>query len=146
MTEAPFWKTKTLEEMTREEWESLCDGCARCCLLKLENEETGDVFYTDVACKLLDIHACRCTRYKDRQKIVHDCVTLTPDNVRGLTWMPSTCAYRLVLEGKDLYHWHPLVTGDPDSTLKSGMSVRGRVTPENEAADDLEDRIVEWPE
>jgi hypothetical protein len=141
----PFWRTKTLKEMTREEWESLCDGCARCCLLKLENVDTGDVFYTDVACKLLDLQACRCTRYKERSKLVHDCVTLTPENLHELSWMPSTCAYRLVQEGKDLYDWHPLKSGDPDSVHKSGMSVRGRVIPEK-GAPDLEDRIVEWPE
>ena len=146
MSEVPFWKRKRLDEMTRQEWESLCDGCARCCLLKLENDETGDVFYTDVACKLLDLHACRCTKYKQRQKIVHDCVALTPENVKGLTWMPSTCAYRLVLEGKDLYPWHPLVSGDPESVHKAGISVRGKAIPEKGAPEDLEDRIVEWPE
>jgi uncharacterized cysteine cluster protein YcgN (CxxCxxCC family) len=145
VSEKPFWLRKTLKEMTSAEWESLCDGCARCCLLKLENIETGDVFYTDVACKLLDLHACRCTRYKERQKLVHDCVRLTPENLFELSWMPSTCAYRLVHEGKDLYWWHPLKTGDPDSVHKAGMSVRGRVIPEK-GAPDLEDRIVEWPE
>jgi len=147
VSDEPFWKRKRLDEMTGEEWESLCDGCARCCLLKLENVDTGDVFYTDVACRLLDIGACRCTHYKDRRKFVHDCVSLTPKNVGKLDWMPSTCAYRLVHEGKDLYGWHPLVSGDSDSVHKAGMSVRGRVVPEKSVDDDdLEDHIVEWPE
>ena len=142
--ELPFWKRKTLTQMTKSEWESLCDGCARCCLNKLENDATGQGQYTDVACRLLDTHACRCTSYKDRKKFVPDCVILTAANVKKLTWMPSTCAYRLVAEGKDLYWWHPLVSGDPETVHAAGISVRGRVVSERDT-DDLENHVVGWP-
>ena len=142
--EPPFWKRKTLAQMSKTEWESLCDGCARCCLNKLENDATGEVQYTDVACRLLDTHACRCTSYRDRKKFVPDCVILTPRNVKRLDWMPSTCAYRLVAEGKDLYWWHPLVSGDPETVHAAGISVRGRVVSERET-DDLESHVVGWP-
>lgn len=145
MNDTPFWKTKRLEEMSPDEWESLCDGCARCCLAKLEDEDTGEIAYTNVACRLLDMGSCQCTRYPERSRYVPDCITLTPDNVDRLPWMPSTCAYRLVAEGKDLPAWHPLVSGDPQSVHWAGISVRGRVVPEREAQD-LEDYIVAWPE
>lgn len=145
MTEAPFWQQKALTEMTRDEWESLCDGCGRCCLLKLEDEESGEIAYTDIACRLLDIGACRCTDYKNRQKEVTDCVALEPGNIKALGWMPSSCAYRRLSEGKDLAWWHPLVSGDPDTVHQAGISVRGRVVPEDRG-DDPEDRIVTWPE
>ena len=131
--------------MSPDEWESLCDGCARCCLAKLEDEDTGEIAYTNVACRLLDMGSCQCTRYPERSRYVPDCITLTPDNVDRLPWMPSTCAYRLVAEGKDLPAWHPLVSGDPQSVHWAGISVRGRVVPEREAQD-LEDYIVAWPE
>jgi len=142
--ERPFWKRKRLAEMSRGEWESLCDGCAKCCLAKLEDQETGEIAYTNVACRLLDLGACRCTRYAERTRFVPDCVTLTPENVSRLTWMPSTCAYRLLAEGKDLPDWHPLVSGDPDSVHRAGISVRGRVVAERDAVE-LEDFIVTWP-
>jgi len=142
--ELPFWKRKTLTEMSKAEWESLCDGCARCCLNKLENDATGEVQYTDVACRLLDSHACRCTSYVDRRRFVPDCVILTTRNVKRLTWMPSTCAYRLVAQGKDLYWWHPLVSGDPETVHAAGISVRGRVVSERDT-DDLENHVVGWP-
>ena len=145
MNDTPFWKTKRLEEMSPDEWESLCDGCARCCLAKLEDEDTGEIAYTNVACRLLDMGSCQCTRYPEWSRYVPDCITLTPDNVDRLPWMPSTCAYRLVAEGKDLPAWHPLVSGDPQSVHWAGISVRGRVVPEREAQD-LEDYIVAWPE
>ncbi|NKB20470.1 MAG: YcgN family cysteine cluster protein [Alphaproteobacteria bacterium] len=141
----PFWKRKTLPEMTRTEWESLCDGCARCCLLKLEDIDTGEIAYTDIACKLLDSGACRCSDYKDRQQTVPDCVVLKPDNIGDLSWMPSSCAYRMIAEGKDLAWWHPLVSGDANSVHEAGISVRGKVVPE-QRGDDPEDRIVTWPE
>ncbi len=144
MADVPFWKRKTLTEMTREEWESLCDGCARCCLAKLEDEDTGEIAYTNVACRLLDHETCRCTKYAKRSLFVPDCITLTPDNVSRLHWMPSTCAYRLLAEGKDLPAWHPLVSGDPNSVHYAGISVRGRAVPERRAID-LEDYIVTWP-
>jgi uncharacterized protein len=145
MSKPSFWRTKKLEEMSRQEWESLCDGCARCCLLKLEEEDTGDVFYTDVVCDLLDADACRCGDYANRKTLVPTCVVLTPDNLQAIKWMPTTCAYRLVAEGKDLFPWHPLVSGRRASVHEAGMSVRHRVIPETEVAEDeLETRIIDW--
>lgn len=148
MSNAPFWRRKSLAEMTREEWESLCDGCGRCCLIKLQDEDgDGAVDYTDVACRLLDLGTCRCTRYAGRRRLVPGCVVLTPgDLLDRLPWMPSTCAYRLLHEGQDLPWWHPLVSGDPEDVHRAGISVRGRVVPETRVEEeDLEDRIVEWP-
>jgi uncharacterized protein len=146
MSDIPFWKRKTLGEMTAREWESLCDGCARCCLVKLEDETDGTLYYTDVACRLIDRRACRCTDYANRAERVPDCVPLTPEKVPALSWLPPTCAYRLLAEGRDLYWWHPLVSGDPETVHRAGMSIRGRaVAEESVAVDDLEDRIVEWP-
>ena len=147
MADGPFWRRKTLAEMTADEWESLCDGCGRCCLNKLEDEDTGRIHYTDVGCRLLDEQACRCHDYANRSAQVDDCVRLTPDNVRELNWLPPTCAYRLVAEGRDLYWWHPLVSGDPDTVHAAGMSVRGRVSGLEDAIpdEDLEDHIVQWP-
>ena len=144
MTEQPFWKRKTLAEMTGEEWESLCDGCAKCCLLKLEDEDTGEIAHTDIACQLLDLDICRCTNYPARARRIADCVVLSPKNVGDLGWMPSSCAYRLISEGRDLPAWHHLVSGDRETVHLAGHSVRGRVVPEDRG-DDPEDRIVEWP-
>ena len=144
--ERPFWQRKTLGEMTPDEWESLCDGCGRCCLLKLEDEDTSEVVYTDVACRLLDLGTCRCRHYRQRRRLVPDCVVLTPENLERLDWMPSTCAYRRLHEGKDLPEWHPLVSGRPESVHEAGISVRGRVVREGSLPDEeLEDRIVDWP-
>ncbi len=147
MNEAPFWKRKTLEQMTPSEWESLCDGCARCCLNKLEEEDTGRLFFTDVACKLLDHDTCRCKDYPKRLKKVPDCVLLTPQEVRSINWLPPTCAYDLLAKGKDLYWWHPLVSGDPDTVHVAGISARGRVgASEADVPDEeLEHWIVKWP-
>ena len=131
--EEPYWEKKTLEQMTREEWESLCDGCAKCCLHKLEDIETGELAFTNVACRLLDINACSCSNYKRRSELVPDCVVLKPNNVAKLYWMPSTCAYRLLAEGKKLPSWHPLITGDPNSVHRAGISVRGRCINESHA-------------
>ena len=141
----PFWERKRLQDMTRAEWESLCDGCAKCCLAKLEDEDTGDVHYTDVACRLLDLGRCRCRRYNERHRLVPDCAALTPRTVGSFSWLPRTCAYRLVAEGKPLAWWHPLVSGDPETVHRAGVSVRGRVISETQVPDqDLEERIVDW--
>ncbi len=147
MADAPFWKRKSLAEMTPDEWESLCDGCARCCLLKLEDQDTGEIEHTDVACRLLDLQSCRCTSYRRRSRLVPSCIRLSPERLAGLEWMPSTCAYRLLHEGKDLPWWHPLVSGDRRTVHQAGISVRHRVISETEIdeEDDLEDRIVSWP-
>lgn len=126
-TAQPFWAVKTLEAMSPQEWESLCDGCARCCLVKLEDEDTGEIHYTDVGCTLLDGGACRCRDYPNRQKKVEDCVRLTPEAVRTLRWLPKTCAYRLIAEGKPLAWWHPLVSGNPDTVHLAGISVRDEI-------------------
>ena len=143
----PFWKTKTLAEMTQAEWESICDGCGRCCLNKLEEEDTGKIFYTDVACRLFDEGSCRCKDYDNRQATVEDCLQLTPDNVAATPWLPPTCGYRLLSEGKDLYWWHPLVSGDPETVHAAGVSVRGRISgSEIDVPDEkLEDHLVDWP-
>ncbi|WP_394694183.1 YcgN family cysteine cluster protein [Hyphobacterium sp.] len=145
MSNPPFWKVKSLKEMTPEEWESLCDGCGKCCLVQLEDEE-GDRVLTSLSCKLYDGASGKCRDYGNRSVRVPDCVRLTPDNVGQLAWMPKTCAYRLIHEGRDLPDWHPLVTGDPQSTFKANMSVRGQVTSEMRVDDaDYEDFIREWP-
>jgi len=147
LDQEPFWRVKSLDAMTEAEWESLCDGCARCCLVKLEDEETGEIAYTDVGCTLLDPSGCRCRNYPERQALVPDCVRLSPSTVRSLSWLPPTCAYRLVAEGRDLYWWHPLVSGDPATVHAAGISVRGRVAgPEEDfTVRELLDRIVIWP-
>ncbi len=142
--ETPFWKRKTLEEMTREEWESLCDGCARCCLFKLEDVDTRQVFYTRVVCRLLDQGACQCTNYTERSTLVPTCLTLTPQLVRELTWLPRTCAYRLIAEGRDLEWWHPLVCGDRKVIHELGISVRDYAFSEDDVdMDELEDYVDE---
>lgn len=129
----PFWRHVRLQDMSPKQWESLCDGCGKCCLNKLEDIDTGELAYTNVACRLLDLGVCRCTRYEERSRLVPDCVVLTPDNIADLHWMPSTCAYRLLAEGRDLLDWHPLVSGDPDSVHRAGVSVRGRAISERHA-------------
>ena len=143
----PFWRTKTLDDMSDPEWESLCDGCARCCLVKLEDEDSGKIHFTDIGCQLLDAKSCRCMDYKRRRRRVKDCVKLTPDGVRTLNWLPKTCAYRLVAEGRDLYWWHPLVSGSRETVHEAGVSVRGRVgAREDEIPIELwPERIVKWP-
>ena len=128
MSTLPFWKTKSLAQMTTSEWESLCDGCGKCCLSKIEDEDTAEIFYTSVICRLFDEGTCRCTDYANRSIEVPDCVTLDIENVGGLSWLPKTCAYKLVMEGRDLYPWHHLVCGDPDEVHRQGVSVRGKIT------------------
>jgi uncharacterized cysteine cluster protein YcgN (CxxCxxCC family) len=144
---APFWETKSLAEMTRSEFESVCDGCARCCLVKLEDADTGATHYTDVACRLLDTRSCRCTDYGHRTRRVPDCMKLTPRTAKTYSWLPRTCGYRLLAEGRPLYWWHPLVSGDPESVHAAGISVRGRTAgSERDFSDDETAlRIVTWP-
>jgi len=131
--EKPFWQRKALADMSAAEWESLCDGCGKCCLLKLEDIDTSEIAYTNVACRLLDLGTCRCSRYAERRRFVPDCVVLSPDNIGDLFWMPQTCAYRLLAEGKELPDWHPLVSGDPESVHRAGVSIRGRCITERKA-------------
>jgi len=143
----PFWRVKTLEEMSDAEWESLCDGCARCCLVKLEDEDTGEIHYTDLACKLLDGRTCRCHDYANRQNAVSDCVKLTPKAVREISWLPMTCAYRRIREGRGLAWWHPLVSGRPETVEEAGVSVRGRLFASETDVDPERwpERMVKWP-
>ena len=144
VNELPYWRRKGLDEMTKAEWEGLCDGCGRCCLNKLEHETTGEIFHTDIACRLLDLETCRCTSYEDRKRFVPECQMLTHRNLKKYPWLPSTCAYRLLSEGRDLNWWHPLVSGDPETVHRAGVSVRHRVISEREC-DDLENHVVSWP-
>jgi len=125
-----YWKTTPLHQMTRPQWENICDGCGRCCLQKFKNPTTGKIYYTSVACFLLDLDSCRCTAYGLRHQLVPECLRLTPSNVARLRWLPRTCAYRLLAEGKDLPDWHHLVSGDPESVHKAGISVRHRAISE----------------
>jgi len=142
----PFWRSKGLAEMTRQEWESLCDGCGRCCLNKIEYEDTGEIAWTDVACRLFDDATCRCRNYDRRHAAVPDCLALSADNVPEIRWLPPTCAYRLVGEGRDLYWWHPLVSGDPGSVHAAGISAKDRtISEEVVAVADFEDHLVTWP-
>lgn len=140
----PFWKTKTLEQMTHEEWESLCDGCGRCCLHKLRDDVTESISFTNVACRLLDLHGCGCSNYERRQEKVPDCVSLTPEALDEIDWLPPSCGYRRVQEGRGLAWWHPLVSGDPATVHEAGISVRGRAISE-EGSGPLEGHLVDWP-
>lgn len=142
-----FWHRIPLSDLSRDEWEALCDGCGKCCLNKLEDEDTGEVALTRVACRLLDGESCRCSQYPIRHQFVPECIVLTPETlVKNMYWLPQTCAYRLRAEGRRLFDWHPLVSGDPDSVHRAGVSVRGITIPEFEVdEDDWEELIIEEP-
>lgn len=141
----PFWKEKTLEELTAEEWEALCDGCGKCCLIKLINNKTNKVEYTNVTCKYLDLDTIQCMHYEDRHKLVPDCVMLTPELIGQFDWLPDTCAYKLLAQGKDLQWWHPLISGDKRTVVMAGISIKGKVVSESEIdPDDIEDMVVDW--
>lgn len=140
-----FWQTKTLAEMSPSEWESLCDGCGKCCLHKLQDADTDEVFGTNVACRLLDLGTCRCTDYPNRKIKVPDCVQLSPETAGTLPWLPPTCAYRLLAHGNPLPDWHPLVSGDPETVHTAGISVRGRAVSEKQAGP-LDAHLVDWPD
>ncbi|WP_298912234.1 YcgN family cysteine cluster protein [uncultured Algimonas sp.] len=142
----PFWQTKPLADMSADEWESLCDGCGKCCLIRLEDEETGEVHNTDAHCKLFDSGSCECKDYVNRKAVVSDCVILKPANIKALKWMPRSCAYRLLSEGAELPEWHHLRTGSRDSIHEAGMSVRNAtVTEEGLSEAALLSRITLWP-
>ena len=140
-----FWHDKRLTEMSEAEWESLCDGCARCCMIKLEDEDTGDVHYTSLVCDLLDLDACRCSRYPQRHDLVPDCIEFDADLATTLRWLPTTCAYRRLAEGLDLPDWHPLVSGRLESVHEAGISVRGKVLHAGAInEDELTEHVIRW--
>ena len=142
-----FWHEKSLSEMSEVEWEALCDGCGRCCLMKLEDEDTGEIYKSDVRCRLLDGRSCRCTDYPNRHDVVPDCIKLTPENVGTIDWIPRSCAYRRLAEGRGLAWWHPLVSGTPQTVIDAGISVRNRTVAETEVKPGTwEEHVAEWPE
>ncbi len=142
-TAPEFWKQKPLNALTQEEWESLCDGCAKCCLHRIEDEESGEIFTTNIVCRYLDQDHCRCSDYPNRSTNVPDCLSVTPELLKDPYWLPPTCAYRVLAEGGELPEWHPLISGTDDSVMASGNSIRGRVVCETEA-DDPEHHLVHW--
>lgn len=141
--EDDFWRTVPLQEMNEAQWEAVCDGCGKCCLHKLEDEDTGEVYVCNVACGLLDLQTCRCSDYENRKQKVPDCTVLTPEKIDEFHWLPKTCAYRLLAEGEPLPVWHPLLSGEAKSVHEAGISVSGRVVSENDA-EDLECHITDW--
>ncbi|MCQ8181169.1 YcgN family cysteine cluster protein [Methylomonas sp. SURF-1] len=138
-----FWETKTLLQMTAQEWESLCDHCGQCCLHKLEDEDTGDIAFTNVVCDLIDLNTCSCTRYSERCTLVPDCLDLKQHDFAEYRWMPKTCAYRLLADGQPLPDWHPLVSGSADSVRDAGVSISSYAIKESQVTD-LEDHIIDW--
>lgn len=144
-TQNHFWEIKTLAELTPEQWEALCDGCGKCCLHKIEDIDSGEVYYTNVACRLLDLRTCRCRDYANRSTLVPDCLRLSADLVDELGWLPESCAYRRIAEGRGLAWWHPLISGDPATVRQVGVAVCGKAVPEQDVdLDDLEDMVVDW--
>ena len=147
MKVSSFWEEKALHEMNSEEWELLCDGCARCCMIKLEEAQSGEVHYTSLTCELLDLDTCRCTRYPDRHKLVPGCVELTPVTAEQFDWLPDTCAYRRLAKGQQLLWWHPLVSGDPQTVHEAGISVFGKTLSVGTVhSDEHEQHIIRWVE
>lgn len=147
MSEPRFWETTPLEDMTETQWESLCDGCARCCLHKLEDADSGEVFYTGVRCRYLVEDNCRCSDYPRRNELMSNCIDLKREDLSALHWLPSTCAYRLLYEGKPLYDWHPLVSGNSESVHQAGISIRGRaLSDEFVHPDGYQEHIIHWIE
>lgn len=138
-----FWLKKPLESLNAAEWEALCDGCAKCCLHRLEDSETREIFFTNVCCRYLDQESCRCSDYENRSVNVPDCVWVTQEMLADPYWLPESCAYRLLAEGGELPEWHPLVSGNPETPAESGNSIRGRVICELEA-DDLQQHLIDW--
>ena len=142
MFDKPFWETTPLSRMSRAQWESLCDGCGKCCVHKLEDDETGELFPTNVACRLLDPRTAQCKDYPNRKAHVPECVRLTPAKLDTIDWLPSSCGYLRVHRGQGLADWHPLVSGDPSSVHRAGISVRGKTVSEDDVGD-LENHIIE---
>jgi uncharacterized cysteine cluster protein YcgN (CxxCxxCC family) len=140
-----FWKTKKLSEMTTEEWESLCDNCGKCCLHKLEDEDTGDIYFTSVVCNLIDLDTCRCTRYAERTQLVPECLNLKQHDFAEYNWLPATCAYRLLTDEQELPSWHPLLSGTAESVQDAGVAISSYAMKESDI-NDLEDHIIEWLE
>ncbi|NOY65780.1 MAG: YcgN family cysteine cluster protein [Gammaproteobacteria bacterium] len=143
MHELPFWKQKKLHQLNDSEWESLCDGCGRCCLHKLEDIDSNELCFTNIACKLLDLNDCRCTQYEDRFKWIPDCISLRQDLNQTIHWLPGTCAYRFIFEGKDLPAWHPLVSGNKDSVENAGISIKHFAQSENAVNDNYQNHIID---
>ena len=142
-----FWQKKSLNEMSQSEWESLCDGCAKCCLIKLDDIDNSKVHYTKVVCRLMDENTCQCTQYQNRNKLVPNCIWLKPEGVKEFHWLPQTCAYRLLSEGKELQPWHPLVSGNKNSVHQAGISIKGRCLSEEYVhPDGLEEHVIKWVE
>lgn len=141
----PFWKTKSMLDMDSQEWESLCDGCGKCCLQKLQDDEDETVYYTNLACAQLDVSACRCRVYEDRQQHVAECLVLKPEDVAQFDWLPDTCSYRVLRETGDLPNWHPLVTGSDKEMLRQGLSVRHYAVTETSVDEDRwQEHIIRW--
>ncbi len=136
-----FWETKSLVEMTTEEWESLCDSCGKCCLIKLEDEDSGEIVFTSAVCDLIDLDSCRCTRYSERCTLVPECIDLKQHDFAEYNWLPTTCAYRLLTDGLPLPDWHPLISGNPDSVKDAGVSISSYAIKESQV-EDFEDHVI----